>query len=48
MAEHFLNLKKETDSQVHKAHRVSNKMKPNRPILRCVTIKMVKFKDRGF
>ena len=48
MAEHFLNLKKETDIQVHKAQKVSNKMKPSRSILRHVTIKMVKFKDRGF
>ena len=46
MTEHFLNLK-ETDIWVHKAQRVSNKMKPNRPILRHVTIKMVKFKDKG-
>ena len=46
MTEHFLNLK-ETDIWVQKAQRVSNKMKPNRSILRHVTIKMVKFKDRG-
>ena len=31
MAENFPNLKKEIDIQVQEAHRVPNKMNPNRP-----------------
>ena len=46
MAESFLNLKKETDIQVQEAQRVPNKINPNRPTPRHVTIKMAKVKDK--
>ena len=40
MAENFLNLKKETDIQVQKAHRVPNKMDPKRSTPKYIIIKM--------
>ena len=44
MAENFPNLKKETDIQVQEEQKVPNKMKPNRPTLRHIKIKMAKVK----
>ena len=38
MAEHFTNLKKETDIQVEEAQGVQNKMNPNRAIPRYIII----------
>ena len=46
MAENFPNLKKETDIQIQEAQRVPNKINPNRPTPRHVTIKMAKVKDK--
>ena len=42
MAENFLNLEKETDIQIQEAQRVPNKMNPNRPTPRHITVKMSK------
>ena len=44
LAENFPNLKKETDIQVQEEQKVPNKMKPNRPTLRHIKIKMAKVK----
>ena len=46
MAENFPNLKKEADIQIQEAQRVQNKMNPNRPTPRYITIKMAKVKDK--
>ena len=46
MAENFSNLKKETDVQVQEAQKVPNKINPNRPTPRHITIKMAKLKDK--
>ena len=40
MAEHFPNLKKETDIQVQETQRDPNKMNPNKSIPRHIIIKM--------
>ena len=45
MAENFPNLKKEIDTQVQKAQRVTNKMNLNRPTPRHTIIKMAKVKN---
>ena len=48
MPENFPNLKKETVIQIQKAQKVTNKMNPNRPTPRHITIEMaeVKHKER--
>ena len=38
------DLKKETDTQIEEAERIPNKMNPNRPTPRRITIKMAKVK----
>ena len=47
MAENFPNLKK-TDIKIQEAQRAPNKLNPNKPTPRHITIKMAKVKDRGF
>ena len=44
MAEHLLNLKKETDIQIWEVQRVSNKMNPKRTKPIHIIFKMAKFK----
>ena len=44
MAENFPNLK-EIDIKMQEAQRASNKLKPNRPTLRHIIIKMAKVKE---
>ena len=46
MAENFPSLKKETDIQIQETQIVSNKLNPNRPTPRQVTIKEAKFKEK--
>ena len=46
MAEYFAKLRKETNIQIQEAQRVPNKMNPNRPTPRHITIKMTKVKDK--
>ena len=46
MTENFSNMAKETDIQVRKAQKVSNKMNPNRPTQRHIILKMSKVKER--
>ena len=46
MTENFPNLKKKTDIQIQEAQRVPNKLNPNRPTSRHITIKMAKVKDK--
>ena len=46
MAYNFPNLKMETDNQIQEAQRVPNKMNPNRPIPKHITIKVAKLKER--
>ena len=48
MAENFPNLWKETDTQIHEAAKVSNKMNPNRPTPTHIIIKSSKVKDKGW
>lgn len=45
IAENFPNLEKETDIQVQEAHRVQNRISPQRPTPRHIVIKMEKTKD---
>lgn len=47
MAENFTNLRKETDTQIHEAAKVSNKMNPNRLTPTYIIIKSSKVKDKG-
>ena len=46
MAENFPNLKKEIDSHVQETQIIPNKMNPNRPTTKHITIKMAKVKDK--
>ena len=46
MAENFPNLAKETDIQVHEAHRVPNKVNPKRPTPRYIIIKLSKYNNK--
>ena len=46
MTENFPNLAKELDIQVQEAQRVPNKRNSNRPIQKCIIIKMPKIKDK--
>ena len=46
MTENFLNLVKETDTQVQEAQRVPNKMNPKKLTQRHIIIKMQKVRQR--
>ena len=46
MAENLPNLKKKTDIQVQEAHRVPNKMNPNRSTTKHIIIKMAKVEEK--
>ena len=46
MDENFPNLKKGTDIQVQETQKFPNKIKPNNPIPRYVTVKMTKIKKK--
>ena len=45
MAKNYPNLK-DTDIKIQEAHRVKNKLNPNRPTPRRIAIKMAKTQDR--
>ena len=45
MSENFPNLK-EADIKIQEAQRDPNKLNPNRPTPRCITIKMTKVKNK--
>lgn len=45
-AENFPNLKEETEIQIYKAQRVSNKMKTKIPTLRSFLVKLLKIKNK--
>ena len=47
MAENFLNLKNEIDSNYRKNRKSQNKINPNRPTSRHIIIKITKFKDKN-
>ena len=46
MAYNFPNPKMETDNQIQETQRAPNKMNPNRPIPKHITIKVAKLKER--
>ena len=46
IAENFSNLEKETNILVQKAQRVPNKMNPKKSILKHITIKIAKVRDK--
>ena len=46
MAENVPNMKRETNSHVHKTQRILNKMNAKRPTPKLIIFKMAKVKDR--